>query len=101
MRLLFVVMQAATKPSTPVANGHANGFGNGSAERKQGSAFRRVDDDFWTQQIKDQGLMDNSCTLSSRGVGGLRRKSIDVGGLDTGSNDVADELASIALCACR
>lgn len=34
---------------------------NNSEERKRGEAFRRVDDDFWRNQIKHDALKDNSC----------------------------------------
>lgn len=35
--------------------------GHGSADRRQGSAFRRVNDEEWLQQIEHDALKDNSC----------------------------------------
>lgn len=55
--------QQAEKAAAQPSNGNGNGAKRQSVEegRRQGEAFRRVDDQYWGQQIKDDRLKDNSC----------------------------------------
>lgn len=58
--------KAKERAPTSNGNGHSQN-GNGEQRRQQGEAFRRVDDQYWSQAITDDRLRDNSCACALGG----------------------------------